>query len=76
MHWCSFSADRSLHKNKKKSRSVSLKALIARLQNHNPTDAGNVNFRSLKKIHIQSSESKYKVVDLLVQKLSNDMTLN
>ena len=30
----------------------------------------------IKKFHIQSSENKYKVVDLPVQKLLNDMTLD
>ena len=39
------------------------------------TDDGNVDFRSLKK-YIQSFENKYKIVDLLVQKLLNDKTLD
>ena len=49
---------------------------IARLRNHNAADDGNVDFGSLKKPHIQSLENKYKVVDLQVQKLANDMTLD
>ena len=48
----------------------------AKLQNHNATDDGNVDFRSLKKLCIQSLENNYKVVDLLDQKVLNDMTLN
>ena len=35
-----------------------------------------IDFRSLKKFYIQSLENKYKVVDLLVQKLLNEMTLD
>ena len=50
--------------------------IIARLRNNNATDDGNVDFRSLKKIYIQSLENKYKVVDLPVEKLLNDMTLD
>ena len=50
-----------------------VKLTKARLRNHNATDDGNVDFRSLKKFYIQSLENK--VVDLLVQKLLNDMTL-
>ena len=49
---------------------------LTKLQNHSTTDDGNVDFRSLQKNHIQSLESKYKVVDLLVQKLLHDMTLD
>ena len=52
--------------------------LLARLRNHNATDDGNVDFRYFKKkiFYIQSLENKYKVVDLLVQKLSNDMSMD
>ena len=50
--------------------------VIARLRNHNATDDGNVDFRSFKKFYIQSCKNKNKVVDLLVQKLLNDMTLD
>ena len=49
---------------------------LARLRNHIATDDGNVEFRSFKKFYIQSLQNKYKVVDLLAQKLLNDMTLD
>ena len=32
--------------------------LLEWLQNHNPKDEGNANFRSFKKFHIQSLENK------------------
>ena len=55
----------------------SLDYLAARLQNHNATDDGNVDFRSFKKKNLHSKpEKKIKVVDLLVQKLLNDMNLD
>ena len=54
----------------------SLRPISARLRNHNATDDGNVDFRPLQKIPIQSLGNKNKVVDLLVQKLLNDMTLD
>ena len=36
------------------------KMVLARLRNYNATDDGNVDFRSFKKIDIQSLENKYK----------------
>ena len=51
--------------------------ILVRLRNLNTTDDGNVDFRSFKKkFYIQSLGNKYKVVDLLVQKLLNDITLD
>ena len=51
--------------------------LIARLRNHNATDNDNIDFRSFKtKFYIQNFERVCKVVDLLVQKLSNEMILD
>ena len=50
--------------------------LLARLQNHNATDNGNVDLRSFRKFYIQGVKKRYKVVDLLVQKILNDMTLD
>ena len=52
-----------------------LSSLLVRLRNHNSTQGGNVDFRFSKNLYIQSLKDKYKVVlDLLVQKLLNDMT--
>ena len=51
--------------------------ILPRLRNHNATDNSNVDFSSLKKNSVsQNLENKYKVVELLVQKLLNGMTLN
>ena len=60
-----------------KSALASLRPILARLRNRNATDNDNVDFRCFKKKNcIQSLESKCKVVDLLVQKPSNDMILD
>ena len=51
--------------------------IIPRLRNHNATDDGNVDVRSfLKKCYVPGLENLCKVVDLLPQKLLNDMTLD
>ena len=42
-----------------------LSKIIVRLRNHNATDAGSVDFGSLK--NIQSLERKYRIADLSVQ---------
>ena len=58
----------------KRQNRKALWVILARLPNHNATDDDNVDFRSfLKNLH---SKLGCKVVDLAVQKLLNDMTLD
>ena len=50
--------------------------VILRLRNLNATDDGNIDSRSFRKILLSRLGNKCKVVDLLAQKLLNDMTLD
>ena len=49
---------------------------ISEVTKHYATDDGNVDLDLSRKFYIQSLENKYKVVDLLVRKLLNDITLD
>ena len=51
--------------------------ILPRLRNHNATDNGNVHFRyTSEKFYVRGLDNSCKVVDLLAQKLLNDMTFD
>ena len=47
--------------------------VIAKSQNHDAADDGNVDFISLKQSYIQSFKNKHEFVDLFVKKLLNEL---